>query len=116
MAVDPVRPQALLALHGGPQQFDCWLTVMADQVVGASPALPSAWQASLSPALAWLQRPAEVLDHLLVQLEQAWHYELRTVSGSIQAVDPVSGHLVEAVPWTEANLQMMTEKYNEQPA
>lgn len=104
--------KTLMTLHGGPEKLDCWLTVAADRMPGDSKYLPPGVRPHLGPAMAWMERPYEVLDHILDNLERlgAWKYYLRRGFGAWEIVDALSGHVMEATDGLES-LQSLATKY-----
>lgn len=88
-------------MFGGPQKFDCWLTATADILADVdSPQLkPISLDDQVVPPMMQqlMHQPHEVIDILMDYLEQinAWDYAVRRNGNVSQAIDVLSGHVIE---------------------
>jgi len=113
----------LVALFGGKEKLDYWLTEIADEL--ANPDDPSVRPLKLDPALvpmdiqALMYKPKEVVDMLIESTENLLVFEYRTevkkVAGGFLAItfDQLTGHVIEEIEGPDQDIlaRSMMEKY-----
>ena len=112
-----------LAMFGGRDKFDCWLSKTADQLADADN--PAIRPVSLDPARfpaefqSWMHRPKEVVDYLLEQINllEIFVYTAKIIKQGeaylANVSDQTSGHVIEEAvsPDSDYLLHSLVEKY-----
>jgi len=99
-------------MFGGPEKFDLWLTQTAE-ILAKPISLPPLVVPFMMPGMFQLDKPHEMLDWLIEQLEQqgVWEYTIRRNYEQYEIIDGISGHIVETISVDEPDLDLFLKKY-----